>query len=186
MSIAQKPTPQEVRIARAKAESFRFRLVDVKTSAGPITAAYCYSPSGNVYLIHPGSHSDRCSCPDFQRRWNGTKGNGCKHIHALHLWLANGAAAPTDESEEEPAAEPAPTPAAALAPIVNCAVCGTLLAAADAVATIRRRDGSAGGHVCRNVGACLTRRQGPPPAGPDFLASREQLWEDHAPVAARA
>jgi hypothetical protein len=91
---------QAARIQRARSEQFRFRLVTIKTSAGPISAVYVTS-GANVYTVSPGKHGERCCCGDYTRRCAGTT-LACKHIVAVRDWLANGT---TLETEPESAGD---------------------------------------------------------------------------------
>jgi predicted nucleic acid-binding Zn finger protein len=93
MSISVPKSPDQMRQERAITEysSYSFRLMTVKTSAGPRGLVYVTSKSGNTYCV---TDSGRCSCMDFQRR-NQPYGNApCKHIHAVGIFLNCGTATP--------------------------------------------------------------------------------------------
>lgn len=80
---------QEARTRRAaeQAGRYTFRIVDIRTTAGPFQAVYVTSPQGTVYTVSYGGHHPRCNCPDYLRRCAGTTAR-CKHIEMAQSWLA--------------------------------------------------------------------------------------------------
>jgi predicted nucleic acid-binding Zn finger protein len=86
MSLAEKKITRQERAA-LEFSSYTFRLMTMKTSAGPRGLVYLTSGSGNTYTV---TDHGRCNCPDFQRRQQP-----CKHLHATERWLAGDV--PTEE-----------------------------------------------------------------------------------------
>jgi hypothetical protein len=100
MSISVPKSPDQMRQERAVTEyaSYSFRLMTVKTSAGPRGLVYVTSGSGNTYAV---TDENRCNCVDYQRR-NFPYGNSpCKHCYAVSLFIAG----------EPPSPEPTETAA---------------------------------------------------------------------------
>lgn len=90
MKTITKDEAQAVRVERAQAAAYGFRLVDVKTNRGPVPVVFVFSGE-TIYTVHSGS---RCSCMDSQRRGLNPEsklyGVPCKHAVAVASWLENG------------------------------------------------------------------------------------------------
>lgn len=89
-SLSEAFAARQRREARARSQSFSFRLSTVKTSAGPVSVVYVTSHgSGSIYTITRHRHTETCCCPDGLRN-RGTN-QECKHLIAWRLHLEAGA-----------------------------------------------------------------------------------------------
>jgi hypothetical protein len=58
---------------------YQVRKMTMRTSAGPQSIFYVYSPAGKIYSVTEGRHHKACSCPHYQKRLVGTL-RTCKHL----------------------------------------------------------------------------------------------------------
>jgi hypothetical protein len=82
-------TPQDM-------SEYQVRKMTMRTSNGPQSIFYVYSPAGKIYSVTEGRYHRACSCPGYQHRLKGTN-RPCKHITRVEEFEAAAAPATVEE-----------------------------------------------------------------------------------------